>query len=152
MNKTLSIYNRIAGMPFGKAIFSRIICFKAPYFRSIKPRFVELRAGYGEISMKDRRAVRNHLGSVHAIAMCNMVELVGGMTLEVSLPPTMRWIPKGMSVEYLKMAKSNLSASCSIPDSDFDGKKDLPVVVGIRDAKGIEVMRATIHMHLTSRK
>lgn len=152
MNKTLSIYKRVAAMPFGRAIFSRLLCLRAPYFKSIRPRFVELRPGYGEIFMRERRAVRNHLGSVHAIAMCNMVELVGGMTLEVSLPSALRWIPRGMSVEYLKMARTDLSASCVIPDLNFDGKKELPVKVSVRDVGNNEVMRATINMHLSAKK
>lgn len=113
---------------------------------------MELHPGYGEIFMRERRSVRNRLGSVHAIAMCNMVELVGGMALEVSLPPSLRWIPKGMRAEYLKMAKTDLSSSCSIPDLNFDGKRELPVKLSIRDVKNNEVMRATISMHLSARE
>src|SRR3546814_8551637 len=39
--------------------------------------------------------------SVHAIALCNAAELAGGMMTEVSIPSGARWIPKGMTVEYL---------------------------------------------------
>ncbi len=54
------------------------LCFKAPYFRSIKPLFRELRPGYYEILLRKRRSVTNHIGSVHAIAMCNVSELAAG--------------------------------------------------------------------------
>lgn len=50
----------------------------------------------------------NHIGTVHAIAMCNMAELAGGTMTEVTVPSTHRWIPKGMTVEYLKRQKQTL--------------------------------------------
>jgi predicted alpha/beta hydrolase len=87
----------VEGLPFGKAIFSRIICFKAPYFGSIRPRFEEFRPGFARVSMKKRRAVTNHIGTVHAIAMCNLAELAAGTMTEII--ESMRWLPKGMTVE-----------------------------------------------------
>ena len=86
MNKALAAWNRLAKKPLGKALFSRAVCFKAPYFATINPRFEELRPGYARVSMKKRRAVTNHIGTVHAIAMCNLAELAAGTLTEVSIP------------------------------------------------------------------
>ncbi len=149
MSRALSVYNKLHGLPLGKYLFSRIICLMAPYFKTIKPRFVELKPGYCEIRMKNRKAIRNHLNSVHAIAMCNLCELAGGTALDVTLPSHLRWIPRGMEVQYIKMAKTNLKGTCSIPGDTIKGKGSLPVTVSVTDTGGIEVMKAIINMHIT---
>ncbi len=151
MITVLAAYNKLQGLPMGKYIFSRIVCLMAPYFKTIKPRFVELKPGYGKITMKNRRAVRNHLKSVHAVAMCNLCELAGGTTLDVTLPSHLRWIPRGMEVRYIKIAKSNLTGTCIIPGEAIKGKGSLPVTVSVTDINGTEVMKAVIDMHITER-
>lgn len=100
----LAAWQRLSGMPCGKWAFSRLVCLKAPFFSSISPRFEALRPGYSEVSIRKRRKVLNHIGTVHAIAMCNMAELAGGTMTDVTIPTTHRWIPKGMTVEYLQKA------------------------------------------------
>lgn len=151
MSTVLSAYNKLHGLPLGNYLFSRIVCLMAPYFKTIKPRFVQLRPGYCEITIKNRRAIRNHLKSVHAIAMCNLCELAGGTALDVTLPDHLRWIPRGMEVKYIKIAKSNLKGICTIPGGAIKGKGSLPVTVSVTDTKGMEVMRAVIDMHITER-
>jgi acyl-coenzyme A thioesterase PaaI-like protein len=149
MNTSLRIYSKLERVPGGRALFSKIICLKAPYFGTIHPRFVSLKPGYGEVRMKKRRSVQNHLGSVHALAMGNLCELVAGMTLDASIPGAMRWIPKSMNIEYLKIARTNLSASCGISGIDLSTPGDYPVVVRVTDTSGTEVVRATIIMHVS---
>ena len=107
---TLSAWQRMPQWFGGKWIFSRLVCLKAPYFASIRPRFKALCPGYCEVHIKKRRAIPNHIGTVHAIAMCNMAELASGTMIDVTIPVTHRWIPKGMTVEYLKKAKTSLRA------------------------------------------
>ncbi|MCP4137921.1 MAG: DUF4442 domain-containing protein [bacterium] len=152
MNKLLNAYNTCTKFPLGKTIFSKLVCLKAPYFGTIHPRFVELRHGYGEIKMKKRRSVQNHLRSVHAIAMGNLCELVAGTTLEATLPPTMRWIPSSMNIEYLKIARTNLKASCTIPQKEWNKKEELPLTISVTDTNNIEVVRAVITMHVSPKK
>ena len=96
----IQTYEKMAHRPFGKKLFSMYVCFRAPYFSSISPTFTALSDGYAEVTINNRRKVRNHLGTVHAIAMCNMAELAGGTMTEVSIPRSMRWIPNGMEVKY----------------------------------------------------
>jgi acyl-coenzyme A thioesterase PaaI-like protein len=151
MITALSAYNKLKKLPAGRYIFSRVICLIAPYFGTIKPRFVELKPGYCEIKMKNRRAIRNHLKSVHAIAMCNLCELAGGTALDATLPSHLRWIPKGMEVEYIKIAKTNLRGTCSIPAGAIKGQGSLPVTVSVTNSDGTEVMKAIIKMHITER-
>jgi acyl-coenzyme A thioesterase PaaI-like protein len=151
MNKLLSVYQQCRKLPFGNHIFSKMVCFKAPYFKTIRPLFKELRPGYCEVTMKKRRGVQNHIKSVHAIAMCNISELTAGSMLEASLPGNMRWIPKGMTVEYLKIAKTDLKAICEISLDNLDAAQELLMTVYVTDTKGIEVFRAVITMHITKK-
>lgn len=152
MNKLLKIYQKCSSLPLGKYLFTKLICYKAPYFGSIKARFVELRPGYCEVYLPMRRSVTNHIGSVHAIAMCNMSELAAGTMMEASLPKTMRWIPKGMTVSYLRIAKTDLKAICKISLDDLETPGDFPMNVDVFDQNEKKVFNAVITMHLSKRK
>lgn len=103
--------------------------------------------------MRKRRAVLNHLGTVHAVAMCNMAELAGGTMTEVTIPSTHRWIPKGMTVKYLKMAKTDLVAVAT-PHSQIDWSLpgEFKVDVVVRDRQGEPVLEALITMWVAPRK
>ena len=152
MNAALAAWQRLESKPFGKVIFSRAICFKAPYFATISPRFEELRPGYARVSMKKRRAVTNHIGTVHAIAMCNLAELAAGTLTEVSIPESMRWLPKGMTVEYLKKSTGSIHAVATLPDVAEGAGRDVPATVEMKDDAGELVCRATITMWVSPRK
>ena len=149
----LALYQRCTTLPMGKSLFSRAVCFKAPYFTSIRPKIAELRPGLCEIRMKKRRAVQNHIGTVHAIAMCNMAELSGGLMTDVSIPTTHRWIPRGMTVEYLKKAETDLVAVAEPEGTpDPDRGAEYPVRVEVRDTAGELVFRARIAMWVSPKK
>lgn len=138
----------------GPWLFSRAICWKAPYFASIVPRVTILEPGRCVATMRHRRRVTNHLGTVHAIALCNLAELAAGLMAEASLPPRMRWIPKGMTVAYLKKAVGRMRAE-AVPEADLresDEGYDLPVRVEITDPGGEAVMRARIALWVTPRR
>ena len=150
---TLAIWERLAFRPGGKWAFSRLLCMKAPYFASIHPAFRELRPGYCEIQVAKRRSVLNHLGTMHAIAMCNMAELAGGTMTEVTVPATHRWIPKGMTVEYLKKAETDLVAVATpAAPGDWSQPGPYPVNVEVRDSTGTAVFRAVITMWVSPKK
>ena len=120
-------WERLENMPFGKTLFSRVICWKAPYFASISPCIEEFRPGFARVSMKKRRAVQNHIGTVHAIAMCNLAEMAAGTLTEISIPASMRWLPKGMQVEYLKKAETDVEAHARVGAVEEGIAQDVPV-------------------------
>ena len=95
----------------------------------------------------------NHLGTVHAIAMCNLAELAAGTMMEATLPPTHRWIPKGMTVNYLKPAETGVTATASLdPATEFVDAADVPIDVTVRDAAEQTVVTAKITMWVSPRK
>ena len=152
-NFTLSSWQRLSKNSAGKWVFSRLVCWKAPYFSSIRPAFIELRPGYCEVRIKKRRAVLNHIGTVHAIAMCNMAELAGGTMTDVTIPSTYRWIPKGMKVEYIKKAETDLKAVAEImPVPQFDAATEIPVTVTVTDVDNQTVFSAVITMWVSPKK
>jgi acyl-coenzyme A thioesterase PaaI-like protein len=116
--------------------------------------FVDLAPGRGEVRARNRRAVHNHIGTFHAIACCNLAELVAGTTLEVSLPGTHRWIPKGMTVGYLAKAETDLRAVATVPDLSglaADESRELVVPVDVLDTGGTTVVHADITMWISPR-
>lgn len=150
---TLQLWQKCASAPGGKWVFSKLLCTKAPFFGSISPRFEDLRPEYCEISVRKHRAVLNHLGTIHAIAMCNMAELAGGMMTEVTIPSTHRWIPKGMTVEYLKKASSDVRAIAKpLTEANWAQPGEYKVDVQVVDRDDQLVFKAVITMWVSPKK
>ncbi len=149
----LSQYRRITRLPAGHWLFSRAVCFKAPYFATIAPRFVALEPGRCEVRMRDRRRVHNHIGTVHAIALCNLAELSAGVMTDATIPAGMRWIPKGMTVAYLKKAVGTMHAVATPDAAAVESVQGYawPVSVRITDQAGDAVFQASIMMWLSPR-
>lgn len=132
----------------GPAQFSAMIGQVAPYFASISPQIVELRPGYAEVTFAKRREVLNHIGTVHAIALCNAAELAAGTMTDASIPAGCRWIPRGMSVEYLAKADGDIRtvADGSAIDWNRIGDVTVPVQAFVGDKP---VFRADITMYVS---
>ena len=148
MSSVLASYRRLSSKPGGRWLFSKLVCFKAPYFASIGPRIEVLEPGRGVATIAHRRRVTNHIGTVHAIALCNLAEFVGGLTCDVSIPASMRWIPKGMTVAYLKKAVGTMRATATpafAPRESAEGY-ELPFEVVVENPQGEAVFKATIAM------
>ena len=140
-NQIPILWNRLAGSPFGPRLFSRVLSRLVPYSGSIKPQVLELRSGFARVEMRDRRPVRNHLNSIHAIALANLGELASGLALNYGLPEHARAILTGISVEYLKKARGTLLAEASTPVPDGLEREELEVETLIRDREGEVVAR-----------
>ena len=143
--KLRSLWDRLRPLPMGRSIFSAILGRMIPYSGSIHPFVLELRPGYAKVRMGDRRAVRNHLRSVHAIALMNLGELTTGLAMTLAMPDNARGIVTGLSMEYVKKARGLLTAECTAPafDASVSGQHDFHA--DIVDAQGDVVARATAH-------
>jgi uncharacterized protein (TIGR00369 family) len=143
-NFVRSAWDRLHRLPGGKRVFSRLVGAVAPYTGSIGATVVELGPGFSRVTMRDRRAVRQHLGSVHAIALANLAELTGNVAVAYTLPDDARFIVAGMSLEYLKKARGTLTGACDLPPLSGSERREIEVAVQIRDAGGDVVTRATL--------
>jgi acyl-coenzyme A thioesterase PaaI-like protein len=150
MPAVLTLWNRMSALPQGKRLFSIAFARKAPYFATVRPRFVELRPDYAELVVPKRRAVHNHIGTLHAIALCNGLEAAMGALAEASIPPGKRWIPKGMEVAYTAKADSDVTCVAETDRAQWTGDDpDLPVRVrGVR-RDGTVVVEGVIRLWVT---
>tara|TARA_R110000782_G_scaffold145403_6_gene238170 strand:- start:3365 stop:3835 length:471 start_codon:yes stop_codon:yes gene_type:complete len=152
VNPTLKLWRKLSALPAGRLLFSKGVCIKAPYFATIKPVFEELETGYAVVRIKERRAIHNHIKSVHAIALCNLAEIAGGVVNEASMPAGMRWIPAGMTVRYLGSAKGVLRGYASMRKIVPGEKGVVPVKVEVKNEVGNIVFDAEISMHISPKK
>src|SRR3954471_16833747 len=136
MSQLLSLWRRSTSIPLvGARVFSLAFTQKAPYFFSIRPRFTVIEPNHAELVIPDRRGVRNHLGTVHAIALCNGLEAAMGALAEASIPADRRWIPKGMTVSYTAKAAGDITCIAETDGAQWSaGDPDVPVRVrGVRE-------------------
>lgn len=149
----LKSWRQLEGIPFGKAAFSFMFSVQAPYFLNIRPQVQELKPGYAQVSLNQRWGLQNHIKTVHAIAVCNLVELAMGLVTESTIPKHLRWLPKGMDVSYLKKATGKLTATTDInPETFFLLEKypgEVKVPVSVKDAAGIEVTSAEVRLWIS---
>jgi acyl-coenzyme A thioesterase PaaI-like protein len=152
LSRIATLWEKLSNKPMGRWVFGKLVCHSVPYFATIKPRFEQFSPGYSRVSMKKRRAVENHIATVHAIAACNLAECGAGTLMEASLPTTMRWLPKSMNVQYLKKCETDLTAECVAVDFAHGPARDVKVSVNVKDTGGIIVVHADITMYISPRK
>ena len=143
-NVVRDAWNLLAGLPGGKLLFSRMIGRMAPYTGSIGARVTAVRPGFAQVELDDRKAVRNHLDCVHAIALCNLAELAGNVGVAYSLPDDARFIVAGLSIEYVKKARGILRATSECPVPATSERLEYIVPVSIWNQIGEEVARAEL--------
>ncbi len=143
MSQFLQMFKQV-----GAEQFSKLVGTVAPYFSTIDPEFVELKPAYAEMILRNQKKVHNHIGTIHAIAMCNAAELVAGTMTDVSIPKGARWIPQAMSVQYLSKAKTDLKVVADGEGIDFSNGGEVIVPVAAYDDNGVKCFTADITMNV----
>lgn len=141
-------WTRLAPLPGGKWLFSRMVDWMAPYTGSIRARVEELSAGYCRNSLRERRALRNPFRSVHAVALLNLAEEASGLATLYALPDDVRGIVTGLAIEYRKKARGKITAECrTAPPAEVPAGEAVPhtAEVTLTDAAGdvVAVAHAT---------
>ncbi len=131
-------------LPFGKRVYSRLLGLMVPYTATVSPHVEVFQPGRAEVVIRDKRRLRNHLRSVHAIALANAAELAGNLALIASMPQGMRFIVTGMDLRYLKKARGVIRAVGSCPLPVTEEKQSIVLSVSLIDANRVEVATATI--------
>jgi acyl-coenzyme A thioesterase PaaI-like protein len=150
--RVLRLWTRLSPLPGGRWLFNRILGRMVPYSGSLGAVVTHLAPGSAQVVLRDRRGVRNHLRSVHAVALANLGELASGLALTLALPASLRGIVTGLDIVYHKKARGRLRAEsrCAAPPADASGEQ--AVTAHIFDEAGDEVATFTARWTLGPRE
>lgn len=152
MPSTLDLYRQLTKLPQGKRLFSIAFAQKAPYFASAHIAVQEMQEHRAEVVVPKRRSTKNHIGTVHAIAACNGLEAAMGLLAEATCPADMRWLPKGMEVQYLAKSTTDLTCIAETTEADWAAAPDVPVSVKAVTKDGTITVQGTIHIWVTPKR
>jgi acyl-coenzyme A thioesterase PaaI-like protein len=144
ISPALSDWQKRSQSRFGRWLFARAQCRRAPYFASIKPYFLELRPALCVVVMPRQRGTSGLGNTVHPLAITTLCELAASTVTEVTLPATMSWHSRGMTIEYLRRAESDVTATARLDKAEWGEVQNIAVPVSAVDRNGTEVVRAVI--------
>ena len=150
--RLLQLWRRLSALPLGKRMFDLALGRAVPYSGSVRPRVLVLEPGHAQVALRDRRGVRNHLRSVHAIALANLGELTSGLAMTAALPAEVRGIVTRIEVEYQKKARGRILASSRVAlPAAIDAATPHQVEAILTDRTGDRVAVVRVHWLLGPR-
>ncbi|HEX5729229.1 DUF4442 domain-containing protein [Microbacterium sp.] len=148
----LQLWTRLRPLPGGTWLFSRIFGRRVPYSGSVRSHIRVLAPGHAEVDIPDRRRNRQHLGSIHAIALLNVAEQASGLALLTDLPDGIRGIVIEISMQYFKKARGTIRAVSDATAPPVTGDVEFDVTADCLDLHGDLVARATVRWRLGTQR
>ncbi len=146
----LATWQQCKALPFGTRVFSWVVGRRAPYTGSIGGVFTDVAPGFARVMLRDRGRIRNHLNSVHAVALVNLAEMTSGVALMTALPAGVRGIVTSLHIDYLKKARGTLVCECTASAPDVQREPvTYDVHASITDQDGDVVARASVAWRLS---
>ena len=151
--RVVALWRKYGSSAVGRRFYSFLFGRMVPYTGTVRPLIQEIEPGRAVVRIKDRRSVRNHLRSIHAIALANVGELASGLAMIAALPKEVRAIVTNLEIEYSKKARGTLVATgqADPPDTVTD-PVTLPAYAVIRAGGGDTVASVTVHWLLSPRE
>ena len=158
-NRLSRLVGKINSLPQGlrplalSLVMGRVI----PFAGTAGTRVMELTPQKCVIVMRNKKKVQNHIGSVHAAAMGLLAESATGFMTGMSVPDNRIIVIRSMSLEYLKRASGDMTATATFSDEQLayvknTEKGDIEVPVVITDSTGTETVKATMIWAWTPKK
>src|SRR5262249_14936001 len=132
--RLLELWRRCQKLPLGRTLFGFMLDQQVPYSGSIGATVMKLEPGHARVELRDRRGVRNHLGSIHAVALTNLGEVTSGLAMTTLLPPGVRGIVVRIETVYSKKARGTLVCDCQVNVPPVTESIDHEVRAEVRDA------------------
>ena len=154
----LKLWKKFSGSAPGRGLFSLGYAVKAPYFRTVAPRVRVVEPGRAVLRIGDWWGVRNHIGTYHVTAALNGAEAAMGLVCEATVPPTHRWIPRGMRADYPAKSTGGLTVTATLDVPDFStvtrqtGGALHTVKIRLLDDAGVEPVTAEIDVWISAKK
>lgn len=135
--RVMTAWRFLSRFPGGRLLFARFLGFLVPYSGSVRARFHVVEPGRTVLSMREHRRLRNHLRSIHALALANLGELASGLAMTLALPTGARGIPIRLVVDYHKKARGTITAEGrATPPRVVSVKVDAAATAELRDEAG----------------
>lgn len=142
--RLLALWRRLSPYPGGKWLFGRLVARLVPYTGALGARVMELSPGHVVCVLHDRRGVRNHLQSIHAVALANLGEFCSGLAMLTALPPRVRGIVVRLEIEFVKKARGTITARADVEVPPVAAPDTLYPEAVLTDASGAVVARARV--------
>ena len=151
--RVIQMWKRFGNNPLGRRFFNFLLARTVPYSGTIGAQVLSLENGLVKIALKDKRKIRNHLNSIHAIALANLGELASGLAMMSTIDSSTRAIVVNLEIEYLKKARGELLAvgRANTPDTITTRIENI-VEAEITDSEGDIVSKLKVHWLLSPRE
>ena len=146
--RLLNYWRTLSPLPGGQWLFAKLFGQLVPYSGSVGPRIRVLEPGHARVEIPDRRSNRQHLGSVHAIALMNVAEMTSGLAMMAGLPDGVRGIVTSLSMTYHKKARGTIAAVANVVIPTVTEDRDFDVKAECFDQAGDVVATATVRWRL----
>jgi len=149
--KILATWKKLKDKPFGKKLFSRGVGKLAAYTGTIKALITEVKPGHCQSFLKERSRNKNHLKSIHAVALINLGEMTSGLAVLSGMTNDIRGILTKMEMEYIIKAKGDLTAECLCEIPVVKDSLEYSVKTTIKNLSGEVVAVGTFYWLLSKR-
>lgn len=156
MTATYTLFRRMTTRSprAGRLLFSAAYMARVPYFRSVRPVVQIMEPHRAAVRIRRRRATKNHIGTLHAIAVANGLEAAMGLLAEATVPEGQRWIPAGIELDY--RAKTPGDVLCLAETEPADWDRPTPFRLDVRVtaqlvSDGSVVVQGVIPIHVADR-